>query len=103
MPKTLTSWNAGQIPMLVLHPASAGHGLNLQFGSPTAVWYAMPWSYEHWHQANGRLQRTGQTKQVTVIRFERPDSIEQLVYEALQDKSLRLSTFLTRMRERQAK
>lgn len=101
MPKTLASWNAGQIPMMVLHPASAGHGLNLQYGSPTAVWYAMPWSYEQWHQANGRLQRTGQTKQVTVIRFERPDSIEGLVHEALQDKSLRLSTFLQRMRERQ--
>lgn len=101
MPKTLTDWNAGRIPMLVLHPASAGHGLNLQFGSPTAVWYALPWSYEQWHQANGRLQRTGQKKQVTIIRFERPKSIEGLVYAALTDKSMRLSTFLKRMRERQ--
>jgi SNF2 family DNA or RNA helicase len=101
MPPTLKDWNAGRIPMLVLHPASAGHGLNLQFGSPTAVWFALPWSYEHWHQANGRLQRTGQTKQVNVLRFERERSIDQIVYEALQDKSLRLKSFLTRMRERQ--
>lgn len=101
MPPTLNDWNAGRIPMLVLHPASAGHGLNLQYGSPTAVWFALPWSYEHWHQANGRLQRTGQTKQVHIIRFEREQSIDQIVYEALQDKSLRLKSFLARMRERQ--
>ena len=101
LPPHLKDWNDGKIALMALHPRSAGHGLNLQYGSATAVWYSLPWSYEEWHQANGRLRRPGQRRQVSILRLERPDSIEQVVWEGLQEKSMRLSTFITRMRARQ--
>lgn len=62
-------WNAGQIPVMLLHPASAGHGLNLQHGGSTMIWYTLPFSLEHYLQTNGRLYRTGQTKPVTIHRL----------------------------------
>ncbi|MFE4834476.1 DEAD/DEAH box helicase [Arthrobacter sp. NPDC056691] len=62
-------WNAGQIQVMLLHPASAGHGLNLQDGGSTMIWYTLPFSLEHYLQTNGRLFRTGQTKPVTIHRL----------------------------------
>ncbi|MFD7661340.1 SNF2-related protein [Streptomyces sp. NPDC059788] len=62
-------WNAQQIPVMLLHPAAAGHGLNLQHGGSTMIWYTLPFSLEHYLQTNGRLFRTGQTKPVTVHRL----------------------------------
>lgn len=59
-------WNAKQIPVMLLHPAAAGHGLNLQHGGSSMIWYTLPFSLEHWLQTNGRLFRTGQTKPVTI-------------------------------------
>ena len=59
-------WNAKQIPVMLLHPAAAGHGLNLQHGGASMIWYTLPFSLEHWMQTNGRLFRTGQTKPVTI-------------------------------------
>lgn len=62
-------WNAKQIPVMLVHPASAGHGLNLQHGGHTLIWYTLPFSLEHYLQTNARLHRTGQTKPVTVHRL----------------------------------
>lgn len=62
-------WNAKQIQVMMLHPASAGHGLNLQGGGSTLVWYTLPFSLEHYEQAIGRLFRTGQTETVRIIRI----------------------------------
>lgn len=62
-------WNAKQIPVMLLHPAAAGHGLNLQDGGSTMIWYTLPFSLEHYLQTNGRLYRTGQTKPVTIHRL----------------------------------
>ena len=59
-------WNAGEIPVLLAHPASAGHGLNLQFGGRIAVWYNLTWSLELYQQANRRLHRLGQTETVLI-------------------------------------
>jgi hypothetical protein len=56
----IDAWNAGQIEMLFAHPASAGHGVNLQQGSDTLVWFSLPWSAELFQQANARLARQGQ-------------------------------------------
>lgn len=56
----IDDWNAGKISMLVLHPASAGHGLNLQHGGNIIVWYSLPWSLELYLQMNKRLHRSGQ-------------------------------------------
>ncbi|MGW6602888.1 helicase-related protein [Streptomyces sp. NPDC055036] len=62
-------WNAKQIPVMLLHPAAAGHGLNLQEGGSTMIWYTLPFSLEHYLQTNGRLYRTGQTRPVTIHRL----------------------------------
>ncbi|MDL5199620.1 DEAD/DEAH box helicase [Streptomyces sp. ALI-76-A] len=62
-------WNAKQIPVMLLHPAAAGHGLNLQHGGSTMIWYTLPFSLEHYMQTNGRLHRPGQTKPVTIHRL----------------------------------
>ncbi|MCM2392652.1 SNF2-related protein [Streptomyces albipurpureus] len=62
-------WNAKQIPVMLLHPAAAGHGLNLQHGGSTMIWYTLPFSLEHYLQTNGRLFRTGQTQPVTIHRL----------------------------------
>lgn len=59
-------WNAGKIKKLLAHPASIGHGTNLQYGGHIAVWYTLTWSLELWQQANMRLPRPGQTKQVLI-------------------------------------
>lgn len=62
-------WNAGQIEVMLIHPASAGHGLNLQKGGHTLIWYTVPFSLEHYLQTNKRLDRPGQTRSVTIYRL----------------------------------
>lgn len=62
-------WNAKKIQVMLLHPAAAGHGLNLQHGGADLIWYTLPFSLEHWIQTNGRVFRTGQTKPVTIYRL----------------------------------
>lgn len=100
MPATLGAWEAGDVPMMVLHPRSAGHGLNLQGGSHICVFYSLPYSYEEWFQAWGRLHRRGQEKPVSVIRLEREDSVEADVWATLQSKKRSLSALLDNMRQR---
>jgi SNF2 family DNA or RNA helicase len=82
----ITEWNAGKTPILVCHPASAGHGLNLQDGGNTIVWYGMPWSLELYQQANARLHRQGQTKTVFVHHILCEDTVDQEVVKALASK-----------------
>lgn len=62
----VTRWNAGEIPIMLAHPASAGHGLNLQFGGHIAIWYNLTWSLELYQQANKRLHRMGQDETVLI-------------------------------------
>lgn len=62
-------WNAGEIPVMLIHPASAGHGLNLQYGGHTMVWFSLPNSAEQYQQTNARLHRIGQTHPVTIYRL----------------------------------
>lgn len=66
--ETISDWNTGKIPMLLCHPASAGHGLNLQAGGHIIVWFGLPWSLELYQQANDRLHRMGQ-KQGVIIHY----------------------------------
>jgi SNF2 family DNA or RNA helicase len=68
-PDAIRKWNAGEIPMLLAHPASIGHGTNLQYGGHIAVWYGLPWSLELYLQANMRLPRPGQTKRVLIYQI----------------------------------
>lgn len=67
--ETVARWNRGEIPILLLQPASARHGLNMQHGGHKLIWYTLPDSYEHYHQANGRLVRMGQNNTVQIYRL----------------------------------
>lgn len=66
-PKDISDWNAGKIAIGLLHPASGGHGLNLQDGGSTVVWYGMTWSLELYQQLNARLWRQGQKNSIVII------------------------------------
>ena len=66
-PNDISDWNAGKITIGLLHPASGGHGLNLQDGGSTVVWYGMTWSLELYQQLNARLWRQGQKNSTVII------------------------------------
>lgn len=85
-PATIDKWNAGKIPMLLAHPASAGHGLNLQNGGRTIVWFGLPWSLELYAQFNGRLHRQGQEKPVLVYHLLAAGTVDEAVYATLNKK-----------------
>ena len=68
-PAMVDQWNKREIPVMMLHPASAGHGLNLQYGGHHIVWYTLPDSLEQYQQTNARLYRPGQTNDVVVHRI----------------------------------
>lgn len=79
-------WNAGKIPVLLAHPASMGHGLNLQAGGSTIVWFGLPWSLELYQQANARLYRQGQQDVVIINHLLMEDTADEDVMKALQSK-----------------
>ena len=81
-------WNAGEVPLLAAHPASAGHGLNLQKGpGHTIVWTTLTYSLEQWQQANRRLARQGQKAPVVVHLLEAPDSVDGMMYDIVTGKA----------------
>lgn len=88
-------WNNGKIPVALIHPASAGHGLNLQAGGHIMVWYTTPWSLELYEQANARLHRQGQTEPVSIIHIDTADSIDQTVHQALTRKDTTQQALIT--------
>lgn len=65
---SIKRWNAGEIPVALIHPASAGHGLNLQSGGSTLIWFGLTWSLELYQQTNARLWRQGQTADTVVVQ-----------------------------------
>lgn len=88
-------WNAGKIPVALIHPASAGHGLNLQSGGHIMVWFTTPWSLELYDQANARLHRQGQTEPVSIIHIDTANSIDQTVHQALARKDTTQQALIT--------
>lgn len=84
--ESIARWNAGEIRVLLAHPASAGHGLNLQRGGHTIIWYTLPWSCELYQQANARLHRQGQEKPVMVYRLVMDGTVDHRVIKALENK-----------------
>ena len=82
----ISAWNRGEIPMLFAHPASAGHGLNLQEGGHIIVWFGLPWSLELYQQANARLHRQGQEQSVIVHHILCEDTVDSKVIAALHTK-----------------
>lgn len=84
---TIERWNAGEIPVLLLNPASAGHGLNLQSGGSTIIWFGLTWSLELYQQTNGRLWRQGQkSKTVVVNHIITSGSIDERILNVLKSK-----------------
>lgn len=84
--KDIEDWNQGRIPVAVIHPASAGHGLNLQTGGSTLVWFGLTWSLELYQQCNARLHRQGQTDTVVIHHIIAKETIDEDVMAALQRK-----------------
>ena len=83
----IADWNAGKIPVAVIHPASAGHGLNLQTGGSTFIWYGLTWSLELYQQANARLWRQGQKADTVVIHhIIAANTIDERIMSALRKK-----------------
>ena len=91
-------WNVGKIPLLLCHPATVAHGLNLQAGGNVLVWYGMPWSYEHYVQLIGRLHRQGQTKPVIVHHLVMRDTVDDRIQRALRSKKLTSDALLEYLR-----
>lgn len=82
----IDDWNAGRIRVLLAHPKSAAHGLNLQYGGHRVVFYGLPWSLEDYEQACKRVHRRGQSEPVTVFRLLLKDTIDERVARVLANK-----------------
>lgn len=87
-------WNQGDVPVLVAHPAAAGHGLNLQDGGHTMVWYTPTWSNEQYRQAVKRLYRRGQKHPVSIIHLVAEDTIDEQIIQRLTDKEAQQSDLM---------
>ena len=92
-------WNAGKIAMMVMHPMSAGHGLNLQDGGRVLVWYGLPWSLEHYQQANARLHRQGQRNSVSIYHLIAENTVDNAVETALKCKAASQDALLQATKE----
>ena len=87
--KDIMDWNHGDIPVAVIHPASAGHGLNLQAGGSTLIWFGLTWSLELYQQTNARLWRQGQTSGTVVIEhIITKGTIDERILKALSLKEV---------------
>lgn len=84
----IDDWNAGKIEVLVLHGASAGHGINMQEAGVGIFWYGLPWSLEIYQQSNARVHRQGRKTPVLIKHFIAKGTIEELVLQRLGDKSI---------------
>lgn len=86
--ESIERWNRGEIPVALIHPASAGHGLNLQAGGSHLVWFGLTWSLELYQQTNARLWRQGQNADTVVIQhIVTKGSVDERVLAALDDKN----------------
>ena len=88
-PDDIKAWNKGEILVGIIHPASAGHGLNLQQGGSTMIWFGLTWSLELYQQTIARLYRQGQTKTVVVHHIVTEGTIDELMLVSLDRKEKR--------------
>lgn len=98
--KDIDDWNAGKIPLALIHPASAGHGLNLQDGGCTIVWFGLTWSLELYQQLNARLWRQGQKHTVVIHHIITKGTHDEDVMRALENKDTRQSALIEAVRAR---
>lgn len=85
-PEDIDAWNRGEVPVALAHPASIGHGLNLQYGGHITIWYGLTWSLELYQQANERLNRPGQKQVCRVYHLILRGTHDERVLKALQNK-----------------
>ena len=96
----IAAWNRGEIPVMLAHPASAGHGLNLQKGGHIMVWFSLPWSLELYMQANARLHRQGQSQPVRSYKLIAKGTIDEDIAAALDKKSDKQEALMTAIKAR---
>jgi len=97
----INDWNAGEVPLLTANPASAGHGLNLQFGGHIIIWYSPTWNLEYYEQANKRLHRRGQTQPVLIHHLIAQGTLdEDIIHGVLRGKKKTQDALLTAVRAR---
>lgn len=92
------AWNRGEIEMLLCHPASAGHGLNLQYGGHIIVWFGLTWSLELYQQANARLPRPGQKETVIIHHLVAEGTLDERVMSVMAGKNATQEALLTALR-----
>lgn len=95
---TVENWNAGKIPVMALHPRSGGHGLNLQHGGATMLWFSLTWSLELYEQVIARLDRSGQTRQVLVHRLLASGTIDHEIAGRLAGKDITQQALIAEMK-----
>jgi len=96
----ITDWNSGKIRVLLAHPASMGHGLNLQDGGHIIVWFGLTWSLEVWQQANARLHRQGQRLPVQIYRIIANNTVDEDVLASLDRKNTGQEELLSAIKAR---
>lgn len=96
----IKNWNEGKIPIMLAHPASAGHGLNLQAGGNIIIWFGLTWSLELYSQANARLYRQGQKQNVIIHHLVAKDTMDEDVIKALEGKEVGQEALLNAVKAR---
>jgi Superfamily II DNA/RNA helicases, SNF2 family len=96
----IKDWNDGKIPIAIVHPASAGSGLNLQMGGSTAIWFGLTYSLEFYSQANARLWRQGQRNTVVIYHIVTKGTVDEDVLAALERKDVTQEALLAAMKAR---
>lgn len=96
----IRDWNAGNIPVALIHPASAGHGLNIQQGGHILIWFGLTWSLELYQQTNARLWRQGQTDVVTIHHIITKGTVDEDVMAALEEKDVTQEKLIAAVRAR---
>lgn len=96
----IKKWNDGEIQVALLHPASAGHGLNLQYGGNIIVWFGLTWSLELYQQANARLHRQGQKETVIIHHLIAKGTVDEDVMNALANKEINQNMLLEAVKAR---
>ena len=96
----IDAWNRREIPVAIAHPASVGHGLNLQEGGHIIIWYGLTWSLELYQQANERLNRPGQTSVCRIYHILLKGTADEMVLEALKSKNTSQSALIEALKKR---
>lgn len=96
----INDWNAGRVEVMILHPASGGHGLNLQYGGHLAVWFGPTWDLELYDQFNTRLDRQGQTKPVIINRLILGETIDAEIISRLVSKDATQNKLMNAVKDR---